>query len=194
MQAGTLACFFVADSNEFFSWKYTVPGIEYDTTIGDTVVFFAFVTGIHYNLENIIRSLMVAEDKKYALGCLVPYAQFFVMMFASSYSQLFTAYPVYFIIMCGFHLTWVTAIFNLCSTASSKFDWFFAEPIIYLATIFIDANKFVDAETAKVMYVFFFMKTLGRYAGLMRAIVMQITKHMGLRFLYVKEKAQVKQE
>ena len=116
------------------------------------------------------------------------------MMFASSYSQLFAAYPVYFIIICGFHLTWVTAIFNLSSTASSKFDWVFTEPVIYFATVFIDANKFVDAETAKVMYVFFFMKTLGRYAGLMRAIIMQITTHMGLRFLYVKDKAQVKQE
>lgn len=163
VQAGTLACFFVADSNEFFARKYTVPSIEYETTIGDTVIFFAFVTGIHYNCENIIRSFLMAENKKYALGCLVPYAQFFMMMYASSYSQLFAAYPVYFIILCGFHLTWVTAIFNLCSTASSKFDWVFGEPFIYLATVFIDANQFVDASSAKMMYVFFFFKTMGKY-------------------------------
>ena len=171
-----------------------VPGIEYEVTFGDTVIFFAFITGIHYNLENLLTSFFKAEDKKYALGCMLPYAQFFMMLGASSYSQLFAGYPVYFILLCGFHLTWVTAIFNLCSTASAKFEWFFIEPLIFLVTVFIDANMFVDAETAKVMYLVFFLKTLGKYLGLMRNIVMQITGHMGLRFLQVKDKSAVKQE
>ena len=96
------------------------------------------MTGVHFNLENLIRGYWAAEDKTYAICCTIPYLQFFLMMFASSFSQLFAQYPVYFLILCGFHLTWVTAIFNLCSTAKSKFDWIFAEPILFFICVGID--------------------------------------------------------
>ena len=98
------------------------------------------MTGIHYNLENLVTSYLAAKNKKYALGCMIPYAQFFVMIFASSYSQLFEKYPVYFLILCGLHLTWVTAIFNVSSTSNSKFNWAFGEPFVFLAMVFLDAN------------------------------------------------------
>ena len=52
----------------------TVPGIEYETNLGDIVLSFAFVTGIHFNVENVYASFRSADDTMYALGCLLPYA------------------------------------------------------------------------------------------------------------------------
>ena len=158
-----------------------------EVSFKDIVILFAFLSGTHYNLENLLVSFSKAKDKKYAIGCMLPYAQFFMMMFASSYSQLFTRYPVYFMILNGFFLTWVTAIFNLCSTAGAKFDWIFVEPMIFLSIVFVDHFLFIDEETAKFMYIGFFLKTMGRYVVLMRNIVNQITTHMGLHFLKVKD-------
>ena len=82
----TLLCGFVDDSNALFARKVVVPGIEYETDISDIVILFACLTGVHYNLENIFVSLYHAKDKGYALGCILPYAQFFAMMYFSSYS------------------------------------------------------------------------------------------------------------
>ena len=144
MQGPTIACFFIKDSNAVFAWKYIIPGTEYEVTLGDSVIFFAFVTGIHYNLENILVSLFAAKDKKYAICCLLPYAQFFAMLFASSYSQLFAQYPVYFLILCGLHLTWVTAIFNVSSTSNSRFEWAFSEPLVFLVMVALDANRIIE--------------------------------------------------
>jgi len=52
--------------------------------------------------------------------------------------------------------------------------------------VFLDANLIIDAETAKMMYIFFFIKTIGKYFMLMSNIINQITSHMGLHFLKVK--------
>ena len=110
------------------------------------------------------------------------------MMFASSYSQLYAGYPVYFLIVCGFYLTFVTAIYNLCSTASAKYDWLFLEPFVYLFTVYMDHTHQVTSEVAGFLYICFFSWTMIRYLHLMRNIVNQITSYMGLRFLLVKDK------
>lgn len=57
-----------------YAMQITIPGIEYETTLCDIVILFAFATGVHYNAENIYASLVAAEDKAYALGCILPYA------------------------------------------------------------------------------------------------------------------------
>ena len=124
----------------------------------------------------------------------MPYCQFFSMMFFSSYSHLHGSYPVYFLILCGLHLTWVTALFNLCSTAGAKFDYVFKEPSFFLMIVYIDYHKYIDEKMAGVLYIGFFLMTLVRYLMLMNNIVNQITTHMGLRFLLVKPKSQTKQE
>lgn len=194
VQFGILLCGFVEGSNEMYAWPVTIPVIEYQSNLGDVVTGFAFLSGVHYNLDNIFNSLIAAEDKAYALGCVLPYAQFFAMFYASSYSQLFPEYPVYFVILCGFCLTWVTAIFNLNSTAGAKFNWLFLEPFIYLGLIYCDYNKTFDKATCAHLYASFFAVILVRYLMLMRNIVKQITEHMGLSFLKVKPTSKTRQE
>lgn len=116
----------------------------------------------------------------------MPYLQFLLMLFSSSYSQLFAEYPVYFLILCGFYLTWATAILNLCSMAKARFNWIFLEPLTFFIIVILDANLFIDLSTAKMMYIFFFGKTFVKYIKLMGNIVSQITNFMGLHFLKVK--------
>lgn len=179
----TLACYFLEESNELFERIVKVPYTSMDVTIRDIAIFFAFVTGVNYNLNNIINGFLAAKDKGYAIGCVMPYVQFFMMMYFSSFSQLYESYPAYFLILCGFYLTWVTAIFNLCSTAGAKFDWIFMEPSLFMGIIYMDVTQIVDAKLAGMLYIGFFLMTMVRYLLLMNNIVNQITSHMGLRFL-----------
>jgi len=171
-----------------------VPGTELEVKFGDIFLGFGSLAGIHYNLENIIVSFIQAKDKGYGLGCMLPYVQFFAMMYASSFSQLHSDYPIYFIVLCGFYLTWLTAIFNLNSTSGARFDWIFFEPAVYLLIVYFDHAKFMDRNTAIYCYVGFFGVTILRYLMLMSNIVRQITTNMNLRFLLVKPTNLKKQE
>lgn len=168
--------------------------IGYETTVRELVFIFALLTGCHYNLENIFVAVMHSKDKAYALGCLLPYAQFFAMMFASSYSQLYADYTVYFVILCGFFLTWVTAIFNLNSTAGARFNWLFFEPLVFFAFVYCDTMGIFDRNAAIAAYISFFVVTLVRYLMLMKNIVNQICSYMGLSFLKVKPRGKTRQD
>lgn len=193
VQLGTILCFFCADSNDFFQRWATVPGTEWQVQYRDIVIGFSALTGLHYNLENIVVSLLQTREKGYALCCLIPYAQFFLMLFFSSYSSLFKEYTIYFLLLCGVYNTWVTGIFNLNSTARAKFNWIFVEPFVYLFIVFLDASGSLSRQQAISAYTSFFLVTLGRYLVFMGNIVRQITAFMGLRFLRVKDKTAKKQ-
>ena len=99
------------------------------------------IGGTHYNMVNLIAGFRDAKDKSHAVWCLLPYVQFFTMLFACSYSQFFAAYGAYFIMLVGFYLTYVTAILNLNSTADMKFDWLFYEPFAFAGIVYLDANR-----------------------------------------------------
>jgi phosphatidylglycerophosphate synthase len=184
VQAFTLLSFFI--STDYLSQEVTVPVVEARIKIEDLAVMFAFSSGFFYNTMNIGVAFFEAKEPGYALGCMVPYAQFLAMMFYSSYSQLYKDYCALFVVLCGFYLTWVTAIFNLNSTANAKFNWVFFEPCFYLAFVYCDHLRIFDRNLASLAYVSFFCVTLVRYLVLMTNIVNQITAFMGLRFLKVK--------
>lgn len=162
--------------------------LDYEMTIGDIMLMFAAISGLHYNLENIIVSIVACKDKAYALGCILPYAQFFAMMYASSYSHWFKAYPLAFIVICGLYLTWVTAIFNLNTTSGARFNWRFTEPAAYLVIVYLDYHEIITASRSALFFGCFYAIIMVRYLFLMNNIVNQICSHMGLRFLHVKDK------
>ena len=54
VQAGTLALYFYP-------------------TLSDILILLSFFAGVNYNLENILVGIHAAKDKRYALGCTVPY-------------------------------------------------------------------------------------------------------------------------
>lgn len=132
-------------SNEVIMYSpITVPGINFETNGRDLTILFACLSGIHYNLENIIVSILATKEKAYAMGCLLPYAQFFGMMYAASKSQLWSDYVALFLVLCGFYLTYVTAIFNLNSTAGAKYNWLFFEPFVFFAIVYFDSKGVLD--------------------------------------------------
>jgi len=88
--AVTMWCALSPGTNSFFLNDITLPVLDYQTNYRDVIIFFSCVSGVHYNLENIFRAFMEAKNKGYALGCLLPYLQFILMLVGSSYSRFFT--------------------------------------------------------------------------------------------------------
>jgi hypothetical protein len=64
-------------------------GDGYTPTIAAVVIMFATISGVHYNFHNLVTGFFGAEDKLYAALCIIPYAQFFFMLWVSSKSQFF---------------------------------------------------------------------------------------------------------
>lgn len=166
-------------------------------SIADTVVMFAALTGIHYNLTNIYSGMMEATDKMYALGCLLPYAQFFSMLYFSSYSRFFAENSFWFLCMNGLYLTYVTGIFNLNSTGSMKFDWLFFEPVFYIVILYSDATLPNTTENNDMIlgaYYFYTLQIFIKYICFMSSVINQLTTHLNIPFIRVKDKKQVKQQ
>ena len=86
-----------------------------------------------------MRGFIEAKDKKYASTCLIPYLQFGLMMFFSSYSRFFSTGTFYFIVMNGLFLTYVTGYFNLNSTAGMKFDCLYGWPLLFFGLLAVDS-------------------------------------------------------
>ena len=170
---------------------------KYHLTIADAVTVFAALSGFHYNLTNLFAGLSAAQDKIYAIGCMLPYAQFFLMLYCSSVSRFWPQYPYYFLCMNGLYLTYVTGIFNLNSTASMRFNYLFAEPIVYLLIVYLDYTLAISTETNQLvlgLYAAFVLSTFIKYIIFMRSVVNQLTKHLNIPFIRVKEKKSVKSE
>ena len=88
--------------------------------------------------------------------------------------------------MGGLFLLYANAIFNLSTTASMKYTWFFFEPILFVVLTWVDGALWLTNGQASLLYVAFTMWIAVKYLLFMAAVVDQITTFMGLRFLHVK--------
>lgn len=79
---------FTADPKEFFLSPLTTM-LGYPITISDLILLFSFITGSHYNLENIYYGFKGAESKLKGFLVLSPYLLVFLMTYLSIYSQFF---------------------------------------------------------------------------------------------------------
>lgn len=75
----TMIAYFHPEGNGAFLVELPVIGI----TGRDIVVWGSFLSGFHYNLENLVYGYLGAKDKVYAVKCLLPYAQFVIMLWCS---------------------------------------------------------------------------------------------------------------
>ena len=140
-------------------------------------------------MTNLFAGLSAAKDKVYAIGCMLPYAQFFLMLCCSSVSRFWPQYPYYFLCMNGLYLTYVTAIFNLNSTASMPYNYLFAEPIVYMVIVYLDYTLPTSTESSQLvlgLYVTFVLSTFIKYIIFMRSVVNQLTQHLEIPFIRVK--------
>ena len=163
---------------------------QYHPSIGMLIMYFAAISGYHYNLTNLVVGFYNAENKMYALGCMFPYAQFFLTMYLSSYSRFFLTNPYAFLCMNGLYLTYVTGNFNLNSTAEMKFDYIFAEPIIFFIALYIDyivPNSEEGNQVVLLFYIIFVAQTFIKYILFMRSVVNQVCDHLDIPFITVFE-------
>lgn len=75
----TLSAFFHPQGHLYFLEELPYVGF----TMRDVIVWGSFVSGLHYNLENLVHGYLAAKDKIYALKCMAPLAQFVVMLWCS---------------------------------------------------------------------------------------------------------------
>ena len=136
-------------------------------------------------MYNIIEGYKGAKDKIYALQCLIPYFQFFLMLFACSYSQFFDNYAAYFLLSVGMYLTYVTAILNLNSTADMPFDWFFIEPFMFSVIILLDARRVFPSEQIMWLHILFFAQTLIKYLLFKASTILKLCKYLEINFVTV---------
>ena len=96
--AATLTPYFNESSNNCYTGSveqlaninFFEPILGRPINVGDVIIFFAFVSGVHFNLHNILSAFFETDAKGYGLKAMIPYAQFFGMLFISSYSRLWT--------------------------------------------------------------------------------------------------------
>ena len=198
VQLGTLYAAFNEKSNEALqaSLPFELPG-GIQMSIADTVVLFAALTGFHYNLTNIYSGMVEAKDKLYALGCILPYAQFFVMLYFSSYSRFFALNSYYFLCMNGLYLTYVTGIFNLNSTGGMRFNYLYYEPFLYGLILYFDKTLPKNSENDQIIfaaYCFYTLQIFIKYIIFMTSVINQLTSYLNIPFIRVKDKKQTKQE
>jgi len=117
---------------------------------------------------------------------MAPYAQFVVMLWCSQWSRFFNDHALRFVVMGGLFLLYANAIFNLSTTASMKYTWFFFEPYLFVVLTWVDGALWLTDGQASLLYVAFTMWIAVKYLLFMAAVVDQITTFMGLRFLHVK--------
>lgn len=199
VQAGTLINCFFDESNGFMN--FLVPQlapysylIGRPITIGDCIITFAFVTGIHFNSANIWAGFRGAEDKGYAMTTLLPYCSFFVMLFCSSYSRFWTSHTYYFVIMSGLFLTYVTGLLNLHTMAGMKMNGWFYEPLLFCAIVYVDATQNIGNSVIIILYVFYFLQTLVKYLMFMHGVIGQLLEHLDIPFVHVKPVEKSKDE
>ena len=99
--------------------------------------------------------------------------------------------------MNGLYLTYVTGIFNLNSTGSMKFNWLYYEPTIYAIILYFDATLPKTTENANILvgaYLVYTLQIFIKYICFMSSVINQLTTHLNIPFIRVKDKKQVKQQ
>lgn len=107
-------------------------------------MYFCFISGLHYNLENIYYGFTGAKDKFKAFMCLTPYLTIYTLAYLSSYSQFFEKGACLFFAGLGFYQTYVSAYLNISSTANLNFPYFYIEPYLFIGILILDFNRLVS--------------------------------------------------
>jgi hypothetical protein len=90
--------------------------------------------------------------------------------------------------MVGCYLVYATATLNLNTTAKMSYRWFFYEPILFYAIVWLDSRRMVAADHLLLLYAFFVAQTCLKYLVLMVSVFRQVTSHLGISFLTIQPK------
>ena len=107
------------------------------------------------------------------------------MLRGASMSIWWNDYPFFFLLLCGMHLTWVNAVFNLCSTAGKEYPYGFREPLIFAIISNCDSKGFLPPKYSAILYTAFFLVTCYRYTKFMTILIQKLTAALEINFLTV---------
>lgn len=113
--------------------------IDFAFTVGSAIALSTFVLSLQYNVGNFYMGFINAENKFYALCCILPFVYIPGMVYcASLYSQFWSEYPSMFLFGVGILITNVTGTFNLASSAKYKFSPFFIDVLVFGFILYLD--------------------------------------------------------
>jgi len=182
-----LLVFFHPAANGLLVIPFEILGFQ--LTISHFLIALVFVTGVHYNVENIYYGFVGASDKLYALYCLVPYIQIYILVFCTSYSQFFDSACLLLLAGIGIWQTYVVAYLNLSSIASLKVSNFFYDPILYSILLTCDIFRLIPANTLIILYTVLIIVITLKYLMLITSVCNQLTTFLGISLLRVKDKS-----
>ena len=88
--------------------------------------------------------------------------------------------------MNGNYLLYANAVLNLSTTAGMPFDWFYVEPVAFIALTLMDWRQILQPGQLTMLYVAYAMWVGIRWVLFMQTITEQICTYCGIRFLHNK--------
>ena len=131
-----------------------ICGIPFSFVIGDAVAFSTFLLSVQYNISNFYLGFTAAQDKMYALCCMLPFFYICgILYLASKYSQFWKDYVALFMFGAGMLITNMTGNLNLKSSAKVRYNPFYPDPFIFLVILYFDYNRLADTNILVSAYI-----------------------------------------
>lgn len=182
-----ITSFFSPLANDLHHIPIEIGGFK--TTSSELIMWFSFITGIYYNLNNIYEGYKGAKDKVKAIKCLVPYIQVYFLIYLASFSRFYGQAPMLFFAGLGLFQTYVAGLLNISSTAQIDFPFFYWEPVAYAAILYCDYTSLIASTPALVvLYTGLALVVFVKYSYFLQSMITQLTKFLGIKLLTVKDK------
>lgn len=146
------------------------------------------LSGLHYNLENIYHGMRGAKSTRDGVEKLIPYIQIYILAQLSGYSQFFESSVLLFYVGLGLFQTYIAGLLNIASTAGIDFPYLYIEPFIYIAILFVDANRLANPHLLVGAYSMLALEVLVKYCLFLHSITTQLTTYLRIPLLTVKQK------
>lgn len=158
-------------------------------------MIFSFVSGIYYNIDNLIHGYIGAQDKTRALKCLVPYVQVYLLIWLGTYSRFYEQATLLFFAGLGLFQTYVAGLLNISSTAKIEFQYLYWEPIAYAIILYLDATRVIQSDMVVIgLYAALVTIIFVKYCLFLESMISQLTRYLGIKLLRVKDVSPTKKE
>lgn len=88
----------------------------------------------------------------------------------------------------GLFQTYVAGLLNISSTAKIDFPYFYWEPIVYSAILYLDYTRLIRSDAVLIgLYVTLVATIFIKYCQFMESMIVQLTRYLGISLLKVKD-------
>ena len=112
-----------------------------------------------------------------------------MLIYLGSFSRFYADAPLLFFLGLGLFQTYVAGLLNISSTAQIKFQYLYWEPVAYAGILYLDRSRAVESSATLVaLYGLLAATILVKYGLFLRSVIEQLTRHLGISLLWVKDK------